>query len=97
MINYEHSLSYMNDSTDKKLFINVDGSGFSVITNKNIHNGQFTLEESICSESELRFGGCESSKIQFKINNMNNSLKDRWITVKQVVDGHSENPLQSQG
>lgn len=94
MINYEHSLSYMNDSTDKKLFINVDGSGFSVITNKNIHNGQFTLEESICSESELRFGGCESSKIQFKINNMNNSLKDRWITVKQVVDGHSENPLQ---
>ena len=94
MINYEHSLSYMSDSTDKKLFINVDGSGFSVITNKNIHNGQFTLEESICSESELRFGGCESSKIQFKINNMNNSLKDRWITVKQVVNGHSDSPLQ---
>ena len=94
MINYEHSLSYMNDSTDKKLFINVDGSGFSVITNKNIHNGQFTLEESICSESELRFGGCESSKIQFKMNNVTSSLKDMWLTVNQVVDGHSENPLQ---
>jgi hypothetical protein len=84
----------MNDSTDKKLFINVDGSGFSVITNKNIHNGQFTLEESICSESELRFGGCESSKIQFKMNNVTSSLKDMWLTVNQVVDGHSENPLQ---
>lgn len=94
MINYEHSLSYMNDSTDKKLFINVDGSGFSVITNKNIHNGQFTLEESICSESELRFGGCESSKIQFKMNNVTSSLKDMWLTVNQVVDGHSDNPLQ---
>jgi hypothetical protein len=94
MINYEHSLSYINDRTDKKLFIEVDGSGFSVITNENIHNGQFTLEESICSESELRFGGCESSKIQFKMNNVTSSLKDMWLTVNQVVDGHSENPLQ---
>lgn len=94
MINYEHSLSYMNDSTDKKLFINVDGSGFSVITNKNIHNGQFTLEESICSESELRFGGCESSKIQFKMNNVTGSLKDRLLTVKHIVDGDNDNHLQ---
>lgn len=94
MHNYEHFLLYNNDRTDKELYIEIDGSGASIITNEIIHNGQFTLEESICSESELRFGGCESSKVQFKINNIFPSLKDRWITVKQIIDGNEEDPVQ---
>ncbi len=94
MYNYEHWLSYMNDSSDKKLLIEVDGSGLSVITNENIHNNQFSLEESICSESELRFGGCEASKIHFKIKNEFSTLKDKWLTVKQIVDGYEDEPLQ---
>ena len=83
----------MNDSTDKKLLIEIN-NGLDVIKNENIHNGQFSLEESICSESELRFGGCEAAKIQFKIKNEFPSLKDKWLTVKQIVDGYENEPLQ---
>ena len=94
MINYEYWLSYTRDRGNKQLFIDVNEIGFETITNEYIHNEQFTLEESICSETELRFGGCEASKIQFKTNNIMSSLKDKLLTVKQVVDDHSDKPLQ---
>lgn len=44
------------------------------ITNKNIYSEAFELTESLCSQTELRFGCCEASKISFKCRNVFGNL-----------------------
>ena len=70
---------YDRDDKYKKVVIFCDDIE---ITSEDIYSSQFSLEESICSDSELYFGGCEVSKIKFKINNKIPSLKNKTLTVK---------------
>jgi len=78
---------FQKDSVDKQLKIEFDGG---VITNEELHNQQFELTESLCSESELRFGSCEASMIKFKISNIFIPLKDKWLTVSITLDGNTK-------
>lgn len=92
MINYKYGDLFLKDSTDKQMTIQTD-DGLVNITNVELHNQQFELSESLCSESELRFGSCESSTIKFKISNIFIPLKDKWITVKIVLNGQTDDPF----
>lgn len=92
MINYKYGDLFLKDSTDKQMTIQTD-DGLVNITNVELHNQQFELSESLCSESELRFGSCESSTIKFKISNIFVPLKDKWITVKIVLNGQTDDPF----
>ena len=92
MINYEYSGLFLQDSIDKQLHIYYD-NGASHITNTDLYAEEFTLRESICSDSQLRFGGCESSSVEFKIANSGASLKGKSINIQMVLDGHTEAPF----
>ena len=90
MIKHENDLLYMQDSIDKQLQIAFDGG---TITNKEIPSEQFSLTESLSSDG-LMFGSCEAGEVKFRIYNVFTPLKDKWLTVTQVLDKDFENPLQ---
>lgn len=90
MIEYDKFDLYMEESVDKQLQIAFDGG---TITNKEIPSEQFSLTESLSSDG-LMFGSCEASEIKFRIYNVFTPLKDKWLTVTQVLDKDFENPLQ---
>jgi len=77
---------YKQDSVDKQLSIAFDGG---VITNTELHSQEFELNESLCSESMLRFGSCEASSVKFKISNVFTPLKDKWLTVSETLAGNT--------
>ena len=64
MVDYKYAELYQKDSVDKQLNIVFDGGE---ITNSDIHSEEFELTESLCSDSQLRFGSCEASMIKFRI------------------------------
>lgn len=92
MINYKYADLFNGDSVDKQLIITTD-DGTVTITNKEIHSEQFELNESICSDSTLRYGSCEASSLKMRIANVFTSLKGKWLTVKCVLNGHDAEPF----
>lgn len=91
MVDYKYSELYKQESIDKQMNIAFDGGN---ITNDDIHSEQFELTESLCSESELRFGSCESSMIKFRISNIFTPLKDKWLTVTETLNHNTDIPFQ---
>ena len=91
MISYVNSDLYKQDGTYKQ--INIQYSG-GTITNSDLHAESFSLEESLCSEQILRFGSCETAKLQFRVRNPFDSLKGENITVKNILNGNTSSPFQ---
>lgn len=87
MIIYKYADLFQQDSIDKQLIIEFDNM---VITNEDLFDQTMILEESLCSENELRFGSCEASVLKIKIANIVAPMKDKWITVKMVLEGHTD-------
>lgn len=92
MVDYSLQNLFYAPNVDKQLIITTD-DGSVTITNTELHQESFELTESLCSESELTFGACEAAVVKFTISNVFTSLKDKWITVKMVLDGNSSNPF----
>ena len=90
MIDYKYSGLFQKNSVDKQFRIEFDGG---VITNTELHLENFELNESICSDNELRFGSCEASSIKFKISNIFTPLKNKWLTVSITLDENTDNPF----
>lgn len=82
------------DSTDKQVVITIKDKP-DVITNTELYEDGIKLEESLCSEAQLRFGSCEAAQITFKISTtaVAYSLEGRTIYVKMYLDGHTNNKL----
>ena len=93
MVDYEYSNLFQQSSVYKQLIIETDDKSVK-ITNNELHQQKFELEESLCSENQLNFGSCESSSIKFTVSNIFTSLKDKWITVSMILDNHTNNPFQ---
>lgn len=91
MVDYKYSELYKQESIDKQLNIAFDGGN---ITNEDIHSEQFELTESLCSDSQLRFGSCEASMIKFRISNIFTPLKDKWLTVTETLNHNTDIPFQ---
>lgn len=63
------------------------------ITNVELHQEQFELTESLCSENELTFGCCEASCIKFTVSNIFLPMKNKWITVKTTLNNNTNKPF----
>lgn len=90
MIDYTYNNLFMDDSTSKQLIIEFDNT---VITNEDLFDQTMTLEESLCSEKELRFGTCEASVLSFKVANIVTPMKGKWLSVKMVLNNHTNEPF----
>lgn len=91
MVDYKYSELYKQESIDKQLNIAFDGGE---ITNSDIHSEEFELTESLCSDSQLRFGSCEASMIKFRISNIFTPIKDKWLTVTETLNHNTDTPFQ---
>lgn len=92
MINSSLKEKYWDSSTDKQMVISVVGTN-QKIDNSMLEIGTFALEESLCSESELKFGACEANCVKFTARNTAGSINGRTISISETVDGDSENPM----
>ena len=81
MVDYTNFDLYTEETVDKQLVISFDGG---TITNEDLHQEEFELTESLCSDSQLTFGSCEASEVKFRISNVFTSLKDKWLTITQI-------------
>lgn len=71
-----------------KLIIKIDKT---TISNDKIYQEGFELAESLCSQSELRFGCCESSVLKLKIRNEFGKLNGKTLDVLIALNGDTEN------
>lgn len=93
MIDYQNSDFFLKDGIRKDFLITYDGGE---IDNSMLHSESFALTESLCSENELKFGGCEAGMIEFKIVNTLNFLemmKGKELTVSIVLNEDYNNPF----
>lgn len=90
MIDYKHKDLFQQDSVEKQLIISYENV---VITNEDLFNQELTLEESLCSDQQLTFGSCEASVIKFKVANIVEQMKGKWLDVKMVLEGNASEPF----
>lgn len=83
---------YFLDSVDKQIVIEVVGTGIS-IDNSMIEQGTFSLTETLCSQSELKFGICEANRFTVIVHDMPRSIKGETVVVREYLDGHMDNPF----
>lgn len=86
MVDYKYSELFKGDSVDKQLNIEFEGG---VITNEDLHSENFELEETLCSDSRLRFGSCEAAVVKFRVSNIVAPLKDKWLNITETLDGNA--------
>lgn len=92
MINSSLKEKYWDSSTDKQMVISVVGTN-QKIDNSMLEIGTFALEESLCSEYELKFGACEANCVKFTARNTAGSIIGKKISIEETIDGDSENPM----
>lgn len=92
MINSSLKEKYWDSATDKQMVISVVGTN-QKIDNSMLEIGTFSLEESLCSESELKFGACEANCVKFTARNTAGNIIGKAISIEETIDGDSENPM----
>jgi len=63
----------------------ITSSGGLTITNTNIVSEKMSLEKSLCSEDNLRYGRCEAACFKITIADVNHNFTDEWLTVEQDI------------
>ena len=92
MINSSLKEKYWDSGTDKQMVISIVGTN-QKIDNSMLEVGTFALEESLCSESELKFGSCEANCVKFTARNTAGSIVGKTISIEETIDGDTENPM----
>lgn len=92
MINSSLKEKYWDSATDKQMVISVVGTN-QKIDNSMLEIGTFSLEESLCSESELKFGACEANCVKFTARNTAGNIIGKTISIEETIEGDSENPM----
>lgn len=94
MIDYKYYDLFDKSSVDKQLkIVCQDGT---ILTNKNFSStsSDFSLSESLCSDSKLSFGKCESACLKMKIANTVKSLKGQTLQVTETLDNKNDVPFK---
>lgn len=94
MIDYKYYDLFDKSSVDKQLkIVCQDGT---ILTNKNFSStsSDFSLSESLCSDSKLSFGKCESACLKIKIANTVNSLKGQTLQVTETLANKDDMPFK---
>lgn len=83
MIKFDKEDILIKSGVKKRIKVAYGDSSFS---NESIYSEQFTINESICSDSSLRFGGCESKSVKFRItkNNGISQLKGKKLSIDRI-------------
>ena len=92
MIDFKYADLFKQNSVDIQLEI-ISDDGKIHITNTEFHEEEFELTESLCSQSELTFGAIEAGSVKFKVSNIFLPMKGRWMTVKMIIGGHTDQPF----
>lgn len=92
MINSSLKEKYWDSATDKQMVISVVGTN-QKIDNSMLEIGTFAFEESLCSESELKFGACEANCVKFTARNTAGNIIGKTISIEETIDGDGENPM----
>lgn len=92
MINSNLKEKYWDSATDKQMVISVVGTN-QKIDNSMLEIGTFALEESLCSESELKFGACEANCVKFTARNTAGNIIGKTISIEETLDEDGENPM----
>lgn len=92
MINSSLKEKYWDSATDKQMVISVVGTN-QKIDNSMLEIGTFALEESLCSESELKFGACEANCVKFTARNTAGNIIGKTISIEETIDGDGKNPM----
>lgn len=92
MINSSLKEKYWDSATDKQMVISVVGTN-QKIDNSMLEIGTFALEESLCSEPELKFGACEANCVKFTARNTAGNIIGKTISIEETIDGDSKNPM----
>lgn len=92
MINSSLKEKYWDSATDKQMVISVVGTN-QKIDNSMLEIGTFALEESLCLESELKFGACEANCVKFTARNTAGNIIGKTISIEETIDGDSKNPM----
>lgn len=71
----------------KRLYIEIKESG-TIISDYDMELENFTLEESICSASEIVFGSCEASFVSFAVYQTVEDLSSKTIRIWQTINGN---------
>lgn len=88
------SLPYVDTLSYKELILTfTDGSNILVVSKDQIVGDSFSLTESLCSEIDLTFGGCEASQCKITVADVETELKGMTLTVVQRVNNTHEIPL----
>ena len=83
MIDYINKDYFLHDGVDKQIIITY---GEKNVTNESIYSEEFALTKSICSENALKFGGCESGMLEFKVKSSVNLTKGEVLDVSLVIN-----------
>lgn len=84
---------YFKEYADKQMLISVDGTKIA-FDNSMIESEAFEMDESLCSESELKFGTCEANSVKLTVHDTPGSIVGKSITITETVDGDTEHPFR---
>lgn len=91
MIDYVNFDKFNSDSIDKQITLTF--SGGDVLTNTNLEQESFQLDESICSDNQLNFGTCEASSLKFTVWGVYTSHAGQTVTVTMILDNDTVHPF----
>jgi len=95
MLVAEHRDLLITDGT-----VTVSGTGYTVsndtvtITNPMIEEEAFELHQSLCSDTQIRFGSCEAAEVSFVIYENLPTLKNKTIKVYLIPNSDASKMLQ---
>ncbi len=83
---YRRDLPEVNKIPNKELVLSFENN--FEIKNQRIHEGSFSFSESICDESNIKFGGCIASCLKVKIAGLDRDISgERFYAVHKIEGG----------
>ena len=79
----EYNDIYKNPIVKK---MRITSSGGMMITNRNIVSEQMTVEDALCSGTNLVYGSCESACFKIRIADINHNFEGEWLDVYQDLE-----------
>ena len=97
MYDYEHQDLFYVDGTNKQYLViceaDEEGDEPITISNEDMEDNSFEINEAITDSESLSFSNCISSYVKFVTYNMEQQLIDHLIMVYQIIDYDTENPI----
>lgn len=90
MINNGYKSLFYDSGSNHQIFVSIDGK--KIADNSSIEFESFELEETLCSESDLAFGSCESNCIKLVLRGIP-SILGKEIVVSEEITGSELDPF----